>query len=376
VKNKIAILSIKSINPKIGVGGTQAVVAWLIQSLKDDFDITFYTTDVDLDLDALNKQYGTSLNSDDFNRVVISVVNLPPKLSILKRSLLLRRLKAIFTQSHYKVIFSADKEVDLGSDVKVIQFMHGPIMGIYDKGGCTGIMCSIYYWACQLISGFSWDNLRKNTTITNSYYTASELKREYDINAEVVYPPVSPQIVSSKPWSDRTNDFVLISRISFEKRIEDAINILDKVREKYPNLALIIAGSSEGGQYEEKINKMITARSWVSYKGALSRVELAKLLNNSKYLVNTRRDEPFGMVVAEALIAGVIPFVYNDGGQIEIARDKHLVFGSNDEAVDKIILVLSQKMVQDELRQNLLVHGEKFSISAFKRDIMNIIEKQ
>jgi hypothetical protein len=66
-----------------------------------------------------------------------------------------------------------------------------------------------------------------------------------------------------------------------------------------------------------------------------------KLLRTHKYGTNMKKEEYFGMAVAEFVAAGMIPFAPNSGGQRDVLdRQSDRLFGSIDETVDLLTVAI------------------------------------
>jgi glycosyltransferase involved in cell wall biosynthesis len=86
-------------------------------------------------------------------------------------------------------------------------------------------------------------------------------------------------------------------------------------------------------------------------------------------------EEHFGIAVAEIVKAGAIPFVPNDGGQIEIVKEnQNLVYNNKKEAVEKITNILKSPSLQKNLHEEIREHGKNFSEKKFKEEIKKIVE--
>ena len=375
MQKEIAVISLKKLNPNTGgIGGTQAVVLWLLEALKSDYKIDFYSPDEPLQLRKLNGLYGTNLSEGDFRQVRIQYSRLPKYLFLLERSLVLRRLRNVFRRTHYAAIISADKEIDLGR--VALQYFHHPVIDIYLKDDRRADIAHwVYRRLCATVSGASWAGLRRNLSLTNSFYSARLLWERYGINARVVYPPVVTPAREVRPQKERENIFVMVSRLSPEKRVEDAVEILRQVHDSVSSVRLIVIGPDDGSAYAHSLKRLFARYSWVSYLGRRNKEEIRDVLDTARYLINTRQDEPFGMVVAEALCSGVIPFVFNGGGQTEIVSDTRLTFVSSEDAVKKIKAVIGNETWQTELAQALLEKCEAFSSSAFSGTIRRIMKE-
>jgi len=115
-------------------------------------------------------------------------------------------------------------------------------------------------------------------------------------------------------------------------------------------------------------------RSWIRVHRNVEREPLARLLSRSRYAIHGMREEPFGMAVAEALLAGAIPFAPAGGGPVEIlGGDERLLFSSRDDAVAKIGAVLSSRALQDELRERLASRQPLFTAERFVKHLRELV---
>ena len=71
----------------------------------------------------------------------------------------------------------------------------------------------------------------------------------------------------------------------------------------------------------------------------------------------------------------MIPFVRSHGGQVEIVGEENveLLFKDDVEAVEKIVQVLKDIPLQDQLRKVLGVRQELFSTDKFTHDIQSVV---
>lgn len=79
------------------------------------------------------------------------------------------------------------------------------------------------------------------------------------------------------------------------------------------------------------------------------------------------------MAVAEMARAGCIVWVARGGGQMEIVgREPILMYGSEDEAVEKIITTLGDPIEQQRLRMGLMT-ADRFSTHHFVQQVQEIV---
>jgi glycosyltransferase involved in cell wall biosynthesis len=163
------------------------------------------------------------------------------------------------------------------------------------------------------------------------------------------------------------------------KRLEEMIEILSYVRTSAPELHLHIIGSQdnepEGREYYERLMGLVRQNdSWISLHENLPRKELMRLVSGQRYGIHTHQEEHFGIAVAEMLKAGCIPFVPNGGGQTEIVGgDERLIYRTEEEAVEKIIPVITNPGEQISIRSYLDSRRELFSTEKFMNQIREIV---
>jgi len=161
----------------------------------------------------------------------------------------------------------------------------------------------------------------------------------------------------------------MIGRIAPEKRIEEAIAILEAVRKRGHAIRFHLCGQIGSDSYGRKIAALCQNHTdWVFPEGFVTGARKAEILARCRYGIQTRSAEPFGISVAEMIHAGAIVFAPNDGGQAEILDHPSLLFSDRNEAVEAISAVLESAALQDELRTHLSVQAKRFSAEQFLRD--------
>jgi hypothetical protein len=118
----------------------------------------------------------------------------------------------------------------------------------------------------------------------------------------------------------------------------------------------------------------LDAGSWVSFRHHLPREEVRALIASTRYGIHGMREEHFGMAPAEMVGAGMIVWVPNGGGQVEIVGDEAaLRYDDEDDAVRKIVRVLSEDGEEPRLRTHLAAQGELFSVQRFTDDVRKLV---
>ncbi|MBW4556167.1 MAG: glycosyltransferase family 4 protein [Trichormus sp. ATA11-4-KO1] len=350
-------------------GGAEAVGLWILQALKDKYDLTLFTLG-DIDIKELNSMYGTSISNED-----IKVKTIIPKILTVICYFMMVKNKDVRMLFFHLLI----------RDFKRHCHEYDLVMSAYNAMDMGRIGIQYIHWVRVLegtplyrrISGFSLEQISQNISIANSYCVANTTRKQYKIDSNVVYPPVvidTPDI----PWIDKEDAFICSGRIVKAKEPHRIIKILKLVRERGFDIKLYMTGGGGGvyeWQYTNSIKKMVEENSsWITLHENLPYEEYIKVLVKCKYGIHFKR-EPFGISIAEMVKAGAIPFVRSDGGQVEIVgeHNNELFFNTEVEAVEKIIEVLNDSTKQNKLLQSLTTQKNLFSTQRFMSEINDVV---
>lgn len=161
----------------------------------------------------------------------------------------------------------------------------------------------------------------------------------------------SPQIPISKR---HPNEIVMIARLSPEKRINHAVQAMEKVLKVCPNVQLNIYGYANGkiGDEVKQLVKEKHLTDSIHFKGYVT--DIRDVYENAQLSILTSTVEglPLSLIEAQSYGVPLISYDINYGPRdvINDGKDGYLVKGGDiDEIAKKIIKVMSD----DELRQKL-----------------------
>ncbi len=123
--------------------------------------------------------------------------------------------------------------------------------------------------------------------------------------------------------SEKRNIIVFVGRLTGSKGVPVLMEAWDLHSRASTNgaLRLVIAGA---GPLETSVAAWAHARSDVDFVGLLSATECRELLETARAaVIPSQWEEPFGMVVVEAMAAGVAPIVSAHGSFPEMVLDNH-----------------------------------------------------
>jgi glycosyltransferase involved in cell wall biosynthesis len=368
-----------SINPP---GGGNGVAVWMIEALKSDHRVTLLTWEPPR-LDAINRFYGTSLRPSDFEltlipRLVRAIARrTPTPMALVKDNYLLLRCRRM--AARFDVVISANNEMDVGRHG--IQYIHYPKLSLRPEVDLRWFhripfVVDAYRWFGFRLTGFSMERMRRNIFIVNSDFIGALVRALYGVETVTLYPPITGTF-PAVPWEHREDGFVCIGRISPEKRIEQIIDILSKVRGNGLAPHLHIVGTPGDDAYVAFIRDCVDAnRSWVTMHENLPREELAQLVASHRYGIHAMNEEHFGMAVAEMVRAGCIVFAPNNGGPAQIlGEDDRLLYSSVQDAAEKIGFTMLRRERQKELRDFLGQRGALFSAQRFVHEFRDLVER-
>jgi glycosyltransferase involved in cell wall biosynthesis len=231
-----------------------------------------------------------------------------------------------------------------------------------------------------------YDKMMCNSIIlTNSEYSRKAISEAYGIrDIIVISPPVDIDIfrnslLLSAPsyTNDKRDDFILIiSRIEPSKRIENAIELAKLLKEKGIGKGQIIVGSLEHryNDYYIRLKKMIldfNLTDYVTLEINASLKTLLSLIKKSKVYFHPRSGEHFGMSIVEAMSAGLIPVVPDNGGQTEFVPLKYQ-YHTLEQAAQIISIAFK---ASDSERLMISNSVKKFSTLNYKRSFQQIVNE-
>jgi len=280
-----------------------------------------------------------------------------------------------FDLSKYDLVISAShsfgKGVITGPQTLHISYCFTPMRYVWDDSHRYVREFTVPVWLRSLIP-FPltyvrlWDSFaadRVDCFVAISRFVAKRIKKYYQREAEVIYPPVDCEAYTiSKNINDR---FLVVSRLMSYKRIDLAIEAFNRL-----GLPLDIVGA---GPEEEKLKKM--ASSNVKFHGFLPDEQVRKMFAECRAFIFPQ-EEDFGLTVLEAAAAGRPVIAFAGGGALETVDSEvtGIFFAEQTpEALCEAIGRLQKsKMDPDEIRQKAL----QFSTERFKVNFMKMIDRE
>lgn len=279
----------------------------------------------------------------------------------------------------YDIILSSSHSVAKGvltrSDQLHVCYCHTPMRYAWDlyhqyikeAGLSIGIKGM---WAKYVLHKMRlWDLSTVNRVdyfIANSEYIAKRIKKVYNRDAAVIYPPVDVHKFSCE--KDKENYYVAASRFVPYKKMDIVIQAFTEM----PHKKLIVIGDGpDAGKLKAIAGKNI------EFLGFLNSDRMKEYFQKAKALVFAA-EEDFGITVVEAHACGTPVIALDKGGTAETVipgkNGIHFSKQSSDsvkEAV-KIFESLESKFDHEEIRNTSL----GYSRENFEKKIKNFVEEK
>lgn len=370
-------------HPIFGTGGGEAVCMNVLECLEDDHELVLYTLS-DPDIPHLNEYFNTDVSpsievDDGFSGEVLGrsydlwSAGTESGLGRLHASLFGRLLRSKLDA--HDLVVSTFGEFDIG--VPTVQYVHYPMFNrrripseIEARSGARWV----YDEACDLVSGHWRRAPDASVLLANSNWTAELTETVHGVPTETLYPPVDTTGFHPEPWEEREEGFVAIGRVEPSKRIEDLVEIVERVQNRGHDIPLHVVGPTPNNAYRERLEDLVAGNDDITLEGSVSREELVDYVCSYRYGIHGMHYEHFGIVVAEFVAGGALPFVHDSGGQREIVGDEDVLrYHSIPDAVEKIDAVLSDPDEQARLRRSLPDVEEQFGKARFQQTFAQVI---
>lgn len=217
-----------------------------------------------------------------------------------------------------------------------------------------------------------------NYFIANSKEVQARIKKFYQRDSTVIYPPVSLSDVRFKTKDLGKDYYFIVSRIVGAKGLDLAVEAAVK-----EGFSLKIAGSPAGYYFEhdkllkkaEDDNPERKPKGKVEFLGQVTDEELAKLYKGAKAFLALAKDEDFGITPVEAMLSGTPVIAFNGGGYKETVIDGKTGILFNDYSVNGLIEAIKKFEKAKINSKDCIEQAQKFSKERFKKEIKEVINR-
>ncbi|MBL4674932.1 MAG: glycosyltransferase [Mucilaginibacter sp.] len=284
-----------------------------------------------------------------------------------------------FDLREYNVILSSSFIVAKGlltnTDQLHICYMHNPIRPAWElyqqflSHGSNGKRIKGFFSRLILHYLRLWDVTSANRVdhyIANSKFTAERIKKIYNKDATVIYPPVDIEIF--KLQEIKEDYYVTASRLVYHKRIDIIVEAFNRM----PDKKLVIVGD---GPELKNLQKL--AHSNITFVKHQPNDGLIKYLQNARAFVFAAYED-FGIAPIEAMACGTPVLAFGKGGSTEtVINNKTGLLFSEQNAASICNCVLQFENVSHLFNpKSISLYAEKFSKERFEKEYKLFVDNK
>jgi glycosyltransferase involved in cell wall biosynthesis len=198
--------------------------------------------------------------------------------------------------------------------------------------------------------------------IANSKHIAERIKKIYNRESTVIYPPVNVDFFNLEEIKE--DYYFTASRLVPYKKTQLIIEAFNEL----PHLKLIVAGD---GPELEKLQK--TAKNNIEFVGYIENKKLRSLMQKAKAFVFAA-EEDFGIIPVEAQACGTPVIALAKGGTLEtVIENKTGIFfvEQSAEKIKEAVLNFETKNFDPQIIRG---HAVTFSKQRFEKEIKEFVE--
>jgi glycosyltransferase involved in cell wall biosynthesis len=355
----------------VNYGGAERVVEAML-SIYPDADIFTLVYD--------EKKMGKIFPKEKVHTSFLQGFPLSTKLYTKFLSLMPRAFESFDLTGYDLVLCSSSccaKGVITSPNTAHVAYIHSPMRYawdlFYDYKKSSGKLTRFFMdrWIPQIRLWDFVSSQRIDTLIANSSYIKRRIKKCWNRESDVIFPPVDTDRLSPN-GKDAEDFFVVFSRFVPYKRIDLAIKACASAGEK-----LVVIGS---GSQEKELKELASSykNADITFTGRISDDEVKGYLQRCKALIFCA-EEDFGIIPVEAQACGRPVIAFKKGGATETVVDGVTGVFFEKQTEDSL-LVAMQKF--DDLRkagtfdtQTIVNHAKKFSTQRFCAELKEKIDK-
>ena len=214
-----------------------------------------------------------------------------------------------------------------------------------------------------------WRNIRlQDQIVVLDFKDQQWIRKMSGKKAVVIRGGMNLEYTSIRRDLERPAARVLAVGIPFPyRRLEDAIEAMGILRDKGHYLSLVIVGDTSADEhYCNNLRKLIQARGLdevIFFAGRVDDKELREQYENADFFVFPSDQQSYGLVVFEAMAAGLPSIVSKGAGAHEILKDGENALLVNPAKPWEIARALERLLLDPELRRRISLNARNFCLA-------------
>jgi glycosyltransferase involved in cell wall biosynthesis len=219
----------------------------------------------------------------------------------------------------------------------------------------------------QLMKMRIWDRVaadRPDAFLANSNFVAKRIKRYYQREAQVIYPPVETKQFA--PSGEKPgNYFLAVGRLIPYKRFDLAIQAANVIGAK-----LRVVGI---GPEEKRLRAM--AGPTVQFFGKVSEENLQRMYTECIALIFPQ-EEDFGLTAVEVQASGRPVVAYEGGGALETVVQNQTGILFNQQTVSSLADAMQRAAKKTWIPKSIAKQAQRFDVDKFKKGVDEFIRQK
>ena len=232
-----------------------------------------------------------------------------------------------------------------------------------------------------------WNLMRNSTVITNSEFSRTTIVNAFGLdNIYILSPPLDIETFRNAALmtngDDERNDIILvISRIAPHKKVENAIKLAKILKDNNIGKGMKIVGNLyyyffDYYSYLKQMVIRLGLTDYITFEINASLDDLLSIIRESRVYFHPMVGEHFGIAVLEAMAAGLIPVVPNEGGLTEFVPQKYH-YTTIEQAAEIIKYIFNHltKIETIKISERISNSANKFSNSHYIEQFLTILNE-
>ncbi len=211
-----------------------------------------------------------------------------------------------------------------------------------------------------------WDKIaayRPDKIISISTEVRRRVKKYYDIESDVIFPPVTIDLKAREKTSKDNNYYLIVSRLVPYKKVDLAIKAFNKL-----GYQLVIVGT---GSEACKL-KLLSKSKNIKFLGQVSDKKLADLYSNCKAFIFPQ-DEDFGLTAVEAGLFGKPVIAYRSGGAIDTVVEGKTGIFFNEQMWQSLYEAIERFEKTSFDSKIIIRNAKRFNKENFRKGLLKLV---
>lgn len=214
-----------------------------------------------------------------------------------------------------------------------------------------------------------WDKeaaCRVDEFVAISDFVRARIKKYYERDAKVIYPPVS---TCKYKIADEISDyFLMVGRLVSYKRFDLAIKVFNAIKKPLK----IVGDGPERKRLEKLARRGGIARKNIQFLGLVSDYKIPEIYSHAQAVIFPQIED-FGIVPLEAMASGRPVIAYRGGGALETVVDGETGIFFEEQAEIALAQAVGRHYQTQWSPEFIRQHAFKFDKEIFKQRIQKLV---